>query len=175
MSQGSSQRPVRSCQPAVHLEATYVFLFYFESDKSFDYYPAHSPIWPQEFASNAKKLSLEKYERVLLKEKGYGNFVKHGLQPQMQVWVKILNQELDRGKTFFEMNLTQAHMDYLESVSSENQPLLQVPSNHAKTAKNSKKSQAEVAAPSSKKRRTFDDFDDEIPDLNNPVIFSTTK
>ena len=71
-------RPQRATQNTVQLEATHLFLFYFESDNSFDYYPAHSGIWPAEYSDNKKKISLKKYDKVFLKEKGFGMFIKHG-------------------------------------------------------------------------------------------------
>ena len=91
------------------------FLFYFSSDKTFDYYPAHSPIWPLEFQDKAKKLSLEKYQTVWLKSKAYGVFVRHEVVEDIKTWARLLGEEIEKRKDFYDMNLTKQYMEYMRS------------------------------------------------------------
>ena len=107
MSQG---HPQRSVQPTVHLEPNYVFLFFYESDQSFDYYNSICTSWPPEFSDNAKKLSLEKHQRVQMKV-GEGILIRHGVLNDIAIWARVLNEQINRGISFEQMNLSKAHID----------------------------------------------------------------
>ena len=162
LSQESSQRPSRTSQSALRLESRVVFLFYFSSDKSFDYYQAHAPIWPIEFQDNAKKLSLEMYQTVWLKSKGSSVFVRHEILEDIKTWARLLGEEIEKRKDFYGMNLTKQYMEYMRA--SE----IQIPANA-----NDLNAIAEAVGPSSSKtQRTLDDFVDNSEMCNEEVIGS---
>ena len=87
-------------------------MFYFEIDNSFDFYYTHSGVWPSCLNTNAKKLSLKKFEKVLLK-KGWGAFIRHGIDDHIKIIAYLLGEELHKGKSISEIDLSKAYLDSL--------------------------------------------------------------
>ena len=162
MSGGISQRPQRNTQPSIVLDRNYLFLFYFPIDNSFDYYPAHSPVFPLKLQDNALKLSLERYEEVQLK-KGLGLFVKHGPGQQIIAWARVLSDELRKGKVFRAINLSQAFIDQCREIQ-DSEKENQYPGSKAHSQQTTQPPLQKLKASqqngnASKKRRTLDDSD----------------
>ena len=91
---------------------TVVFSFFYESDQSFDYYKSICTSCTARISDNAKKLSLERHQRVQMKV-GEGIFTRHGRINDIALWERIWNAQIHRGISFENKNFSKAHTYYL--------------------------------------------------------------
>ena len=117
MSQISEQS--QSSMPNVELDPNHCFLFYFEVENCFDFCYANSPIWTAEYAPHFKKITLEKFQRIEL-ERGcfgsFGCFIRHGRDTEIVPLTKYLDEEIKKGRQFYQMDLSTEALDHLQQI-----------------------------------------------------------
>ena len=72
-----------------------------------------------------------------LKSKVYGVFVRHGILEDIKTWARLLGEEIEKGKDFYDMNLTKQYMEHMRASEVE------IPANNLNAI-------AEAVGPSSK-------------------------